>query len=317
MRRLSELSLRYRYKIMTERVVIDMKQCECIAFIGGDQRQIRVINQMSKAGAKIRVFGFGENSRKEFDENIEFAESIDELSDKYRAIILPLPYSTDGENINTAFDVRKLSLSNVLKIIRPKSCILAGRCDEKLRTLAQVCDIILVDYFEREELMVFNAVPTAEGAIQIAMEETAHTINNSECLVIGNGRISKILCKMLLGLGAKVTISARKYGDLAYAQTFGYSAVPIWELQSIIDEFDIIFNTVPALILDRRMLSKIRKNSLVIDLASKPGGVDFESAKELGIKVIWALSLPGKVAPDTAGDIIADTILNILDEMEV
>ncbi len=302
---------------MTERVVIDMSNSEKIAFIGGDLRQIRVINQMAKAGAEIRVFGFDEDAKREFHESVELEKCSDGVGEKYRAIILPLPYSTDGENINAPFCKTKLPLNSILKDIKPKSCILAGRCDEKLKTLAKDCDIKLVDYFEREELMVFNAVPTAEGAIQIAMEETAFTINNSKCLITGNGRISKILAKMLHGLGARVTVSARKHGDLAYAQTFGYSAVPICELQNVVDGFDIIFNTVPALILDRRVLSKMRKNSLVIDLASKPGGVDFDAAKSLGIKVIWALSLPGKVAPETAGDIIADTILNILDEMEV
>ena len=121
---------------------------------------------------------------------------------------------------------------------------------------------------------------------------------------------------MLCGIGAKVTVSARKRKDLAQISAFGYEGVPIWELHDYIGKFDIIFNTVPSMILDRDLLTKVHRHCLIIDLASKPGGVDFAAAHEAGLKTVHALSLPGKVAPDTAGDIIKDTILNILDEMK-
>ena len=68
------------------------------------------------------------------------------------------------------------------------------------------------------------------------------------------------------------------------------------------------------MIINGSMLRQLREDCLIIDLASKPGGVDFESAKRLGRNVIWALSLPGKTAPLTAGNIIRDTINNILNE---
>lgn len=294
-----------------------LNQLKKIAFVGGDLRQIRVINQMAKCGANIKVFGFDENSIKKFDESVEIVNSITEIVKESRTIILPLPYTTDGENINAPFFDEFISINEMITNVLPKTCVLAGRCDEKLKTIAEICDISLIDYFQREELMMLNAIPTAEGALQIAMEETPHTIHGSNCLVTGGGRISKILAKMLYGIGAKVTVAARKRGDLAQAEAFGYTGIPIWELYNHIYRFDVVFNTVPSLILDSRLLSRIHKNCLIIDLASKPGGVDFDAAQKIGIKVIWALSLPGKVAPDTAGDIIANTILNILEEMEV
>lgn len=139
------------------------------------------------------------------------------------------------------------------------------------------------------------AIPTAEGAIEIAMSETPITLHLSRCLVLGYGRIGKILSKMLAGIGAKVTVEARKFADLALIEGHGYEAIHMNDLKENIGGFDVIFNTIPSMVLDEDTLKKIRKDTLVIDLASKPGGVDFEAAKQLGIRVIWALSLPGKV----------------------
>jgi dipicolinate synthase subunit A len=171
-----------------------------------------------------------------------------------------------------------------------------------------------MDYMLRDELAIKNAIPTAEGAIEIAISETPITLHNSKCLVLGYGKVGKILAKSLDALGAKTYVSARKYADLALVEGHGYIPLSVSESKLRLDEFDIIFNTVPALILGEAELRKTRRDSLIIDLASKPGGVDFEAAKELGLHVVWALSLPGRVAPVTAGIIIKDTITNMLRE---
>ena len=106
-------------------------------------------------------------------------------------------------------------------------------------------------------------------------------------------------------------MEARKYADLAMIEGHGYEPLPLDNLKEHIHEFDIIFNTIPSLILDDEILTK------VIDLASKPGGIDFDAAKSYGLKVIWALSLPGKIAPVSSGAIIKDTIMNIIKELGV
>ena len=135
--------------------------------------------------------------------------------------------------------------------------------------------------------------------------------------MLGYGKIGKILSKDLYGMGAQTYAAARKYADLAMIEGHGYEPLPIGILESGISDFDIIFNTIPALILDDKILSKVRKDALIIDLASKPGGVDFEAAKRYGLRVIWALGLPGKIAPITSGAIIKDTIMNIINELGV
>ena len=162
-----------------------------------------------------------------------------------------------------------------------------------------------------------NSVPTAEGAIKIAIEETPFSLHGSKCLVLGYGRVGKILARMLQGIGANVWVEARKYADLAMIEGHGYEPLSLNEVKNYIDEFDVIFNTDPSLILDETMLRGVRSDTLIIDLASKPGGVDFNAAKLMGIRVIWALSLPGKISPVTSGMIIKDTIMNIINELEV
>jgi dipicolinate synthase subunit A len=165
-------------------------------------------------------------------------------------------------------------------------------------------------------LAVLNAVATAEGAIQLAMEETAITICRAKVLVIGFGRIGKILAHRLKGLGAHVTVAARSYADFAWIRAYGYENANTLSLEGTLGRYDIVINTVPARVLGEERLRELSKDCLCMDLASKPGGMDFAAASKLGIKAIWALSLPGEVAPITSGSIIKEAIYNIIAEQE-
>lgn len=186
-----------------------------------------------------------------------------------------------------------------------------------VKQLFEKAGVRFCDYFDREELAVKNAVPTAEGAIAIAMDETPFTIHGSSCLIAGYGRIGRVLAKMLRGMGANVTVSARKFQDFAWIEAEACRTVQTGEISKTAGEYDIIFNTVPYPVINGEVLRSVKKDCLIIDLASKPGGVDFECAKTLGLNTIWALSLPGVVAPKTAGIIIKDTIMNIRNELGV
>ena len=161
-----------------------------------------------------------------------------------------------------------------------------------------------------------NAICTAEGAIAIAMDNTAITLCTAKILVIGFGRIGKVLSHRLRGLGAEVYVSARSHYDRAWTLAYGYKPLDTYKLGGLLSGFDVIINTVPAHVLDENLLREVKKSTLLLDLASKPGGIDFASAAGLGLHVIWALSLPGEAAPITSGAIIRDTIYNILQEEE-
>lgn len=190
-----------------------------------------------------------------------------------------------------------------------------GRVDPVTAALAAERGLTIRDYFAREELAVANAVPTAEGAVQIAMEQLPITIHGARVLVVGFGRVGRALAQRLAALGAKVTVAARRYESLAWAQASGYGAEQTGQLAGWLCGYDLVVNTVPALVLGEAELADLKPDCLVLDLASKPGGVDLEAAGRLGRTVIWALSLPGKVAPVTAGSAIKNTIYHMLHEL--
>ncbi len=296
--------------------MMNSKKTSKITFIGGDMRQVRALCGIAASGAEVSAFGFNREILHKTDKSVEYLSELPQIHSDTHIFVLPLPYSTDGENLNAPFFDKKIPVTETVTALPRNSLLLAGRADERLAAAAEARNIRLIDYFMREELMTLNAVPTAEGAIQIAMSETPRTLNGSSCLVVGNGRIGKILSHMLYGIGARVTVAARKLGDLASARSLGYSAASLNSLKNVLSDFDIIFNTIPCIIFTEAELKNIKKGALFIDLASSPGGADTAVAAREGIRIIRALSLPGKVAPDTAGDIIKDTVLNILAEVE-
>ena len=282
--------------------------CKTITVIGGDLRQLTLAELLFSDGYKVSIFGFGKNS---VSDKYDVLNELSEIKNS-DIIILPMPVSLDSINVNTPLNDKEIPLLDVKKYADKAKLILGGRIGSEIYKIfdGKKC----IDYYKREELMIKNAVPTAEGAVEIAMGELPVTINKSKCLVVGYGRIGRILANMLDELGAEVSVSARKYSDLAWIDVNGYNAVHNNDIIYTVDKFDIIFNTVPALILDEEILKRINPDCVIVDLASKPGGVDFEKARDLGLKVIWALSLPGRVAPITSGKIVKDTVVNIFEE---
>lgn len=284
-----------------------------VSVIGGDLRQITLARLLKSEGYHIFLYGFDKDiyiQDMEIEEDVDYALGSD-------IIILPVPVTFDGIHINSPYSKKPLTIEEFLDGITPSAMVFGGQIKPNLAKALDEKGIKFFDYLNREELAIRNAIPTAEGAIKIAIEETPITINGSRCLILGYGRIGKILAKMLSGLGAHVTVEARKYADLAMIYSHGYEPLSLCDLKSKLDSFDIIFNTVPAMLLDSELLKVMDKDALIIDLSSRPGGVDFNAAKDLGVKVIWALGLPGKIAPVTSGAIIKDTIMNIIKELEV
>ncbi|CBL16719.1 MULTISPECIES: dipicolinate synthase subunit DpsA [Ruminococcus] len=277
---------------------------------GGDLRQLYTARALLPEGS-VSVLGFDENVN--LPEGLERLDSMELSGKRADYLVLPMPVTEDGVLVHAPFARHSIPVAGLPGLVKADGAVFGGRIHPAVR---KVFDggAAVVDYYQREELSVLNAVPTAEGAIQIAMEELATTIYGQNVLVTGFGRISKVLVRILTAMGAHVTVTARKYQDLAWAEISGCRAVHISRLEETLPGYDLVFNTVPAVLLDEARLWKLRSDALIIDLASKPGGVDFDTASRLGRKTVWALSLPGKVAPITAGDMIACTIRNILKE---
>jgi len=170
----------------------------------------------------------------------------------------------------------------------------------------------IVDLMKREELAVLNTIATAEGTISEAILNTNKILHGSKVLILGFGRIGKVLARKLVGLSAIVTCAARKDEDFAWIKAYGFNQTNINKIGANLGEYDIIINTVPQIILNEDNLKYVKKDCLLIDLASNPGGIDKKEVKKENLKLVWALALPGKIAPITSAEFIKETIYNII-----
>lgn len=291
-----------------------------LALLGGDARQLSVAKELSVGGFLTELWGIDKAFC--YSPDIGLCDNWGRVIDGCSALILPLPASADGVRVNCPLlnEQAEIKISKVLDLLPKETLILGGRFSPSVKQMITDKGFRLLDYFLREELQIKNAVPTAEGAIAIAMNELSVTISGASVAILGYGRIGKILAEKLKALNAKVTVAARKLTDLAMAQCLGLDILPIIindqenTLSALSTGYHVIFNTVPSWILSKDIVKVLDPNTLVIDLASAPGGIDITAANLRGIRVVRALSLPGKSSPVTAGKIIAQTIVQILKE---
>lgn len=262
-----------------------------ISIIGGDLRIIRLAQLLQNEGFNILTYGIDEC--KEIEKK---ASSIKECLKYGDILISAVPFSKDGEYVNAPFCTIKITIEqlvNEIKSSKKQIVFFAGGLPEKtIKSLENSAKII--DLLDDESLTIMNAIPSAEGGIQVAMQESEKTLHGSNVLILGFGRIGKILAKMLNGIGAKVYCEARKEHDIAWINAYGYNSIQLNNLDENLNKFDFIFNTIPYIILNKTQLDLLKSDCIIIDLASKPGGVDFEYAKSIGIKTHWALGLPRK-----------------------
>ena len=284
------------------------------AVVGGDLRIIKLAKILAKEGNMVYTYGLEKAEELKEIKNIIFCEKLIEAVKMVQVVIGPIPFSSDGININMPFSDGKLSIREFMHNLNAK-ILIAGTIAPDVYELANDEYIEIVDIMKREELAVLNTIATAEGAIEIAIANTNKILHGSNVLVLGFGRIGKVLARKLAGLSTKVTCAARKEEDLAWIKAYGHKGININQIDKNLSEFDVIINTVPQMILTAEQLEYVKQECLLIDLASNPGGIDKKVAKEKGLQLIWALALPGKVAPTTTAEFIKDTIYNILKEI--
>ena len=283
-----------------------------ISVVGGDLRIIKLIEMLVKDGYKVYTYAL-ENSEELLNlENVEMCPTLEETLKNSKVVVGPIPLSSDRKKLSTPFGRNSVELEEFINAIKDKHLI-AGNI--YIKEELESAGIEYTDLLRREEFTVLNTIATAEGTLQIAMEETQRTVHGTNVLVMGFGRIGKVLAKMLDGIGAKVYCEARKNEDIAWIKAYGYNPIHLNDLNEELGKFDIIINTIPFQLLDEERLDLLKKDVVLIDLASNPGGVDRKAAKEKGIKVIWALSLPGKVAPLTSAEFIKETLYHVLKEL--
>lgn len=285
------------------------------AVIGGDLRIIKLVKMLAEEGNAVYTFGLEKAEELKENENIIFCEKLSRaIAEDVEVVIGPIPFSSNGVNINAPFSNNEISVRELIHYLNAK-ILIAGSISPDIYNLANDEYIEIIDIMKREELAVLNTISTAEGAIEIAIANTNKIIHGSNVLILGFGRIGKVLARKMAGLSAKVTCAARKDEDLAWIKAYGHNETNINNLGENLSKYDIIINTVPHLILTKERLEYVKEDVLLIDLASNPGGIDKKTVKERNLKLIWALALPGKVAPVTTAEFIKDTIYNILKEI--
>jgi dipicolinate synthase subunit A len=287
-----------------------------MTILGGDTRQISLAARLAAWGLPVRAYGL---PQEKLPPDVSFFSDWREAVCGTDAVILPLPVSPDGVRISLPLAPQDecIRIDRLFSIVPQNALLMGGRFSPAVKAMAEEKGLLLFDYFKSEELQQKNALPTAEGAVSILMREIPRTVSGLSVGVTGFGRVARALIKLLLAMDAKVTVAARKYSDIKAAAALGCDTVHLVNgssLSLLCRKTDVIFNTVPHWIFSADILAAMPKQSLIIDLASAPGGVDAAAATAHGIRVIWALSLPGKYAPVTAGEIIADTLLSYMRE---
>lgn len=239
---------------------------------------------------------------------IEDDNSIEYIIKNSDNIILPILVSRDGVNLN--IEDNRILLSSILENLQAKQKVFGGCISSDMKNFCDKKNVFCYDFMKNESLAIYNAIATAEGAIVEALIHQTINIHGSKSLVLGYGKCGSVLADKLKGLSSVVTICARNEKARSIAESLGYNSIDFDKLKTDIKSFDYIFNTVPAKVLDRELLCNIKNDAIIIDIASVPGGVDYNYAKKINLKAYLCLGLPGKYSPKSSGYKLAKIILN-------
>ena len=281
--------------------------------LGGDLRSIRLAQMLAEDENK--VFSYAQEKSDEILDSteIEKCTTLKGAISKAQIIVAPIPFSSNNESINTPFSDEKIMIEDLLKVNKNKIFI-GGSINEEIRTKLNDKYLDVIDVMKREELAILNTIATAEGTIEVAIKNTDTILQGSRVLILGFGKIKKIVASKFRSLSAIVTCAARKISDLAWIKAYGYHSLDINDMLYDLKDFDIIINTVPQTIIKEKELKHMNSNVLLVDLASAPGGIDSKMATNMGLKFVWALALPGKIAPTSSAKFIKETIYNVIEE---
>jgi dipicolinate synthase subunit A len=282
-----------------------------VAVIGGDARQLEVIRKLIELDAKVSLIGFDQLDHGFTGANKE--QVNESLFQEVDVIILPVAGTNAEGEVDTIFSSEKAILTQELIEKTPNHCVVySGISNDYLNRIT--VNRKLVKILERDDVAIYNSIPTVEGTIMMVIQHTDYTIHGSTVAVLGLGRTGMSVARAFAGLGAKVRVGARKSEHIARISEMGLTPFYMQDIEEVMKDVDICINTIPHLVVTAKVISKMPSHSLIVDLASRPGGTDFRYAEKRGIKAILAPGLPGVVAPKTAGKILAGVLTQLLGE---
>ncbi len=261
-----------------------------IHLMGGDERQLYLADYISDRGFPVSLSYLGGTASPDWEADV---------------LILPLPVSRDGETLNAPLSQETIPLKTIFEQFKG-SFLFGGKFPKSAPSSA-------IDYLAPEEVTLANASLTAEGAVALAIQSTPFSLQKEPVLILGAGRIGQLLALRLIALGAKVTVAARRAESLALCEALGaegrfYEDVPY-------RRFRLVLNTVPAEVLPEGRLCLLPEGALLMELASAPGGFDPHLAEQLGLQVLPAPGLPGKLMPESAARCIGKFIIKEMERL--
>lgn len=279
--------------------------------LGGDLRLVKLALMLEKEKKQVHIIGLEKAKELENVFNIKIYKDLKQALENVDVIISSIPFSRDGLTINMPLSDNKIKIDDLMDLIKEKTLI-AGTVSNDI--YEKYRDVKIIDIMKNEKLAILNTIATAEGAIKEIIQNTQINIHGSKIMILGFGRVGKTLTKKLEGLSAKVTVVSKEDEELAWAEALGYRNIKLDKIINEIQEYDIIINTIPHIIIDRQILEKVNKNALLLDLASDDGGIDKNTAKKYKLNLITALGIPGKIAPIATAKILKEVIYEILKE---
>ena len=269
-------------------------------FIGGDKRQQYAAQYLMQKGCSV---AFADDCP-EFEQLISNADYI----------VLPLPVSRDSTRVNSPLSIAPVPLKRVIRAVEKEQTVFAGMPSEDFADSLKCKGVTLYDYYKNEALTILNSISTAEGVIFEIIGNTNANIHSMKIAVIGYGKAGSAIARRLSALGAEVVVAARSERDRAAALSDNCKAIDLYKFEQIAENCELVVNTVPARVIDEKIIEKLPKSCLMIEVSSAPYGIDFQAAEKHGIRVIRAPSLPGRTAPKSAGEAIAKTILGVVEQ---
>lgn len=282
------------------------------SIIGGDLRTINLAKMLADDKNEVFAFAMEKSEEIEKDKRIIKCNSLKDTIKKTQIIVGSIPFSRDNEEMYASFSDKSIKINDLIGKDYKDKIFIAGNISNNSKVQLEESYGKVIDIMKEEELVVLNTIATAEGTIDVAIQNTDKIIHGSKVLILGFGRVAKMVAKKFDAISAIVTCAARKKTDLAWIKALGYEAANINKLGEDLKQYDIIINTVPQMIIDKEEMQYMKPNILLIDLASTPGGINTEDAQKMNLKFVWALALPGKVAPVTSAEFIKDTIYSVL-----
>lgn len=268
--------------------------------LGGDARQVFLAEMLAESGSSLCCYALASRPNDSCSEHVPMireASSLEEACAHSKSVIGPFPFTKDGSNISAENSIYRFSIPTLLHLLRPGQSFFAGCIPASFKEAAAKNGIVVFDYADDVSLPVYNSISTAEGAVCEAILHSPFNLHKSRCAVLGFGKCGHSIVCCLKGLSADVSVFTDNAEEAARASVIADKSFPLQSLPDRAGDFHFIFNTVPAQFINEETLKNIDRSALIVDIASSPGGVDYDAARRLGISALRCLGLPGKYAP--------------------